>query len=308
MTLYLNLRQQMVGGYVLEQPYMLQGNAVADLNSLAAVDWSSIPQLISGRNVIFIVHGFNVDFAAGARMNDRLGPLLNLQDGDVAVGVLWPGDSFIPVIDYPFEGNVAITAGNAIAVFCRAYLASARSFSFASHSLGARVVLQALLGLDRPARSVTLLAAAINQSCLIAEYRAAARNTTTLSMLASKGDNVLKLAFPLGDPFADILHDDHPALEPALGYAGPSAAEAALLDGAWQLAFPATPPSVDYDHGSYMPPSAAVAPPAGAGPPPSYIPVAQYIANAFYGRPQSWPAAMPASAAQGLSYYSYPVS
>ena len=54
--------------------------------------------------------------------------------------------------------------------------------------------------------------------------------------------------------------------------------------------------------------SAAVAPPAAAGPPPSYIPVAQYIANAFYGRPQSWPAAMPASAAQGLSYYSYPVS
>jgi hypothetical protein len=306
MTLYLNLRQLTVGGTVLAQPYMLQGAAATDLNALTAVPWASIPQLVGGRNLLFIVHGFNVNFAAGARMNDRIGPLLNLAAGDLAIGVLWPGDSFIPVVDYPFEGDVAITAGKAIAIFCQTYLASARSFSFASHSLGARVVLQALLGLARPARSVTLMAAAINQDCLVQEYAAAARNTTSLSMLASKGDNVLKLAFPLGDPLADLLHDDHPVAEPALGYAGPSTSEAALVDGPWQIPLPAPPSNIDYDHGDYLPPSDAVEPPPSTNPP-SYIPVANFVANAFYGRPQSWPGTA-APAPGGVNFNLYPTS
>jgi hypothetical protein len=304
MTLYLNLRQLTVGGYVLDQPYMLQGAAATDLNSLTAVPWANIPQLVGGRNLLFIVHGFNVNFAAGARMNDRLRPLLNLAAGDLPIGVLWPGDSFIPVVDYPFEGNVAIAAGKAIATFCRTFLASARSFSFASHSLGARVVLQALLGLNRPARSVTLMAGAINQSCLVQEYAAAARNSTSLSVLASKGDNVLKLAFPLGDPLADLLHDDHPVFEPALGYAGPSISEVALVDGPWQIPLPAPPSNIDYDHGSYLPPSEAV-PPQPTTNPPSYVPVADYIANAFYGRPQSWPSMAPPGS-KGFNYNLYP--
>jgi Alpha/beta hydrolase of unknown function (DUF900) len=303
MTLYLNLRQLTVGGSVLDQPYMLQGAAATNINSLTSVPWANIPQLVGGRNLLFIVHGFNVNFAAGARMNDRIGPLLNLAAGDVAIGVLWPGDSFIPVVDYPFEGNVAIAAGKAIATFCRTYLVSARSFSFASHSLGARVVLQALLGLGRPARSVTLMAGAINQSCLTREYAAAARNTETLSVLASKGDNVLKLAFPIGDPFADLLHDDHPVFEPALGYAGPSTSEAALVEGPWQIPLSAPPSHIDYDHGSYLPPSDAVESPPATNPP-SYIPVASYIANAFYGRPQSWPGTVPLLQ-RGFNYHRY---
>jgi len=304
MTLYLNLRQLKVGGFVIGQPYMMQGAAATDLNSVQTLSWANVAQLVAGRNLLFIVHGFNVNFAAGARMNDRLCPLLNLAPGDLAIGVLWPGDSFIPVIDYPFEGNVAIASGKAIATVCRTFLTSARSFSFVSHSLGARVVLQALLGLDRPARSVTLMAGAINQSCLVQEYAAAARNATTLSVLASKGDQVLKLAFPLGDPFADLLHDDHPIHEPALGYAGPSASEAALIDGPWQIPFSAASSSMDYDHGSYLPPSGPVEP-APVTDPASYIPVAEYIANAFYGRPQSWPGpALPAP--RGWSYDIYP--
>lgn len=305
MTLYLNLRQLTVGGFVLDQPYMLQGAAATDLNSLTAVPWASIPALVGGRNLLFVVHGFNVNFAAGARMNDRIGPLLNLSAGDLVIGVLWPGDSFIPVVDYPFEGNVAIASGKAIATFCRTFLASAHSFSFASHSLGARVGMQALLGLNRPARSVTIMAGAINQNCLVEEYASAVKNAGRLSLLASKGDQVLKLAFPLGDPFADLLHDDHPVGEPALGYAGPSAAEAACVDGLWQIPLPAPPSNIDYDHGSYLPPSDPEVPLPATDPPSSYIPVAKFIANAFYGRPQSWPGTAPA-APQGVNFVRYP--
>lgn len=306
MTLYLNLRQLRVGGDVLNQPYMLQGTAATDVNSLTAVNWADIANLVAGRNLLFIVHGFNVDFDAGARMNDRIGPLLNLADGDVAIGVLWPGDSFIPVIDYPFEGNVAIAAGKAISAFCRRYLASAHSFSFASHSLGARVVLQALLGLDRRARSVTLMAGAVNQNCLAEEYEAAAGKAGRLSLLASRGDNVLRFAYPLGDPLADLLHDDHTVFEPALGYAGPSAALAAHVAGPWQIPMPAAPSNIDYDHSNYLPPSSA-AMPAPATDPPSYVPVAHYIANAFYGRRQTWPAMGAPPATRGFDYSRYPI-
>jgi len=166
------------------------------------------------------------------------------------------------------------------------------------------VVLQALLGLDRPARSVTLMAGAISQSCLIKEYAAAARNATSLSMLASRGDNVLKLAFPLGDPFADVLQGEQPAFEPALGYAGPATAESALVNGPWQIPMPAPPANIAYDHGNYLPPSDAEEPPPATNPP-SYVPVAEYIANAFYGRPQTWPGT-PQPAPQGFHYNLYP--
>jgi len=148
------------------------------------------------------------------------------------------------------------------------------------------------------------MAAAINQSCLVQEYAAAARNAAKLSVLASKGDRVLKLAFPLGDAFADLFHDDHPVFEPALGYAGPSASEAALFAGPWQISLPAPPSNVDYDHGSYLPPGDAVEPPPATNPP-SYIPVAHYIANAFYGRSQRWPGTPPQQA-RGFSYNLYP--
>jgi hypothetical protein len=291
-TLYLNLRQLTVGGYVAAQPYMLQGDGETPA-SLTAVVWNQIAPAIAGRNILFYIHGFNVNFNYGARCFQRLVPLLNLQGSDIAIGVLWPGDSWLPGIDYPIEGGVAITSGNAIAKFCRDYLATARSFSFASHSLGARVVLQALLGLDRPARSVTLTAPAINQNCLTEEYaNAVEAKITDLSVLASRGDNVLKLAFPPGDAGADLLHDDHPFGEPALGYAGPSAGEAALVDGPWQIPYTqggAYPPN--YDHGNYHPPGDIPAPPPG---PSTYATVATYISNAFYGRAQNWPApAMP---------------
>ena len=70
--------------------------------------------------------------------------------------MLWPGDSIIPIVDYPIEGNVAMQSGDFLAEFCNTSCASAQSFSFASHSLGARFVLQAVAKLNRKAQSVCL--------------------------------------------------------------------------------------------------------------------------------------------------------
>ena len=48
------------------------------------------------------------------------------------MGVLWPGDAWIPVVNYPFEGNDARNSGNNLADYCNTELGSALSLSFVS--------------------------------------------------------------------------------------------------------------------------------------------------------------------------------
>src|SRR5262249_1877754 len=176
---------------------------------------------LAGKNALFATHGFNVTQSEGAASLGALDKYLNLTPPSLLVGVLWPGDSYIPIVDYPFEGDVAIDCGQRLAAFCNDCCPSAQTLSFVSHSLGARLILQAVGGLARKAQSVCLTAAAINRDCLNTEYAAAARNSQSISILSSREDYVLKIAFSVGDPFADLLHDDHTPFEMALGYAGP---------------------------------------------------------------------------------------
>src|SRR5579863_7031136 len=99
--------------------------------------------------------------------------------------MLWPGDAWLPVVDYPFEGSVAIDCGRKLADFCNRWCTGAQSISFLSHSLGARLVLEAVAHLGRQARAVCLMAGAINRDCLTAEYARAAANAAAISVLAS---------------------------------------------------------------------------------------------------------------------------
>ena len=68
-------------------------------------------------------------------------------------------------------------------------------------------------------------------------------------MLASRKDWVLSLAFPLGDPISNALHDDHRFFERALGYEGPASTNVPLI-GPYQI-----PDTDDYEHSSYLPPA-----------------------------------------------------
>jgi len=177
MTYFVNCRSQAVGGSVVD-PYVLEGDGTADPPMLRAVGWSELQTLVAGRNILIATHGFNVSYQGGACSLGNLDAYLNSLGGltatDLYLGLLWPGDFWIPVINYPFEGNHAIDSGKRVAAFCNNQLAPAQSISFASHSLGARVVLQAVMGMSRRARSVCLMAAAINRDCLVGEYADAA--------------------------------------------------------------------------------------------------------------------------------------
>jgi hypothetical protein len=279
MTYFLSFRMRNVGGPVVP-PRLLEGDGTT--NTLTLVPESRIPSIVAGRNLLFAAHGFNVSGSDGACELGWLDRYFSLTTGSLYIGVLWPGDSWIPIVDYPFEGGVAVDCGDRLAAFCNQACVGAQSISFLSHSLGARLVLEAVSRLDRKALSVCLTAAAINRDCLTTQYRDAAENCERVSILASHEDFVLKVAFAAGDPFADLLHDDHTPFQAALGSNGPPTPAGPPILFPWQIPDPS-----DYGHHDYLPScqANAVPPPPGA----KWRQAADFMKRAFFAQPQTWP-------------------
>jgi hypothetical protein len=276
MSYFLSFRTQNIGGAVVD-PVLLQGDGTADPPALTVIPSAQVPAIIAGRNLLFATHGFNVSLPHGACSLGALDKYLALALPSLFIGILWPGDSWLPIVDYPSEGNVALDCGRRLAAFCNRSCSGAQSLSFLSHSLGARLVLEAIAHLDRQARSACLTAAAINRDCLTTEYADAAANAALISVLASGQDYVLKLAYRIGDPFADLLHDDHSPFEAALGSNGPPAPAPPPVRQPWQIA-----DGDDYGHFDYLPPC----PPL---PGDKWPKAADFMKRAFFGQPQTWP-------------------
>jgi Alpha/beta hydrolase of unknown function (DUF900) len=281
-TVYLSFRSCPVGGAVAD-PHGLEGDGTADPPALASLPAVALAARAAGKNVLFAVHGFNVSYDHGARSLGQLEPQLGLGASDLFVALLWPGDFWLPAVNYPFEGGTAMDCGRRLAAFCKRWLGQAQSLSFISHSLGARLVLEAVRRLDRRAQSVCLTAAAINRDCLSAEYAAAAANASAIAILASRRDLVLRLAYPIGDPIADLFNEDHTFFEPALGYKGPPTPAPPPIAPPWQI-----PNEEDYGHHDYLPPGDAVAAPPDI-PAARWVKVAGFAERAFRGMPQTWP-------------------
>jgi hypothetical protein len=262
MTLFLDFRSASVGGQAIG-PAVYESNG-PDVNTLLPLRPDEIAWRFGGKDLLFVAHGFNVNRERGVYSIASLDAFLQLQSPAIVVGVLWPGDSWLPVVDYPFEGSVAIATGRLLADWCNGPGNSAYTLSFLSHSLGARVVLEALLH--------------INRDCLSGEYALSRRIVDRITILSSVEDSVLKLAFTVGDPFADLLHDDHTPFRTALGYNGPPQS-------------PALPPSVrafpipdvlpHYGHGDYLPAN----PPAV---PEIWPRAAAFMKQTFLNQPQRW--------------------
>jgi hypothetical protein len=252
---FLNTRSLPLGGGVGPLSILDEANVVHSVSELTAA--------VRGRDVLLVTHGFNVNQMDGLQKLSNWARLLNLGNA-VTVGILWPGDSrWIHVVDYPLEGNEAIAAGNAVAAFLNANLAAAFSLSFTSHSLGARVVLQAIGGLNRPVRRLLLMAAAIDNTCLCAEYAEAAANVQSISVLASRSDDVLEWAFPAGNSLSGLVQSGLPYLHQALGREGPAdpfpSPNNIHVD--WQI-----PDRWNYGHGGYLPPQPFASNPIPYGP------------------------------------------
>ena len=248
--------------------------------TFARVPFALLSQRAAGRHVLFATHGFNVHLESGARSLARLEARIAPTGQELFIGVLWPGDWWIPAVNYPFAGSPAMAAGRGLAAICDQWLTDAASLSFVSHSLGARVVLEAAQATKKTPRNMCLTAAAVNRDCLVKEYARAGANASAISNLASEEDRVLQLAFPVGDPFANLLHDDHAFFKAALGRRGPARPIPSNTSPS-QI-----PSSLGYDHGNYLPPGdAAPAPDPNA----KWRDAADFMARAFRLQTQTWP-------------------
>jgi Alpha/beta hydrolase of unknown function (DUF900) len=220
MTRFLDVRISSVGGALAKSVSLFHGTAICNYRSLNHGEFLND---IRGRHVLIATHGFNVDRAAGIACLSNWERLLQLAPPSVFLGLLWPGDSvWLHGVDYPEEPRVADEAGQLIAPFLDANFAGAASISFASHSLGARVLLATVSKMSQPVRQATIMAGAIDDDCLNTEFQAAATKIGRISVLASKQDTVLSALFPLGNFLGGILDAGHPWRRAGLGQGGPS--------------------------------------------------------------------------------------
>jgi hypothetical protein len=225
---------------------------------------------IQGRDVLLGTHGFHVNRSDGIGNLSHWAKWVQSGPNGLFVGVLWPGDSrWIPFLDYPVEGNEAIKSGHLLGAYLGANFGGAASISLASHSLGARMVLETVRSLPTSFRvkALMLMAAAIDDNCLTGEYRDATARVGTISVLASQCDEVLKWAFPLGNPLSGIITRGDPYWHAALGRTGPTPPD----QPANLAKTPILPNSWEFGHSSYINYSGAGSAEAGPFPQPTVV-------------------------------------
>lgn len=244
MTQFLDLRLAPAGGGLAASVSIRQDTS----GGYQSMSPSDLLDSIRGRHVLLATHGFNVNRANGIACLSNWESLLQLPQPSAFLGVLWPGDSvWAHGLDYPEEPKIADEAGSLLAGFIDANFQQAASISFASHSLGARVVLATISHLSLPVRRVTLMAGAIDDNCLTTEFKAVAAKISVVSVLASKKDEVLSVCFPLGNFFAGIIAEGHPWWRAALGHCGPAKPWPAHFQPPFEI-----PDDWKFEHGNYL--------------------------------------------------------
>lgn len=245
-TYFIDLRADSSGGSPVAEvdSIVIRTDMEPNPNPAAPFD-AALKGAIHGKDVLFGTHGFHVNRADGMANLSHWAEWLELGSNGFFLGVLWPGDShWVPFLDYPVEGNEAIKSGQLLAGYLLANLIGAASWSFTSHSLGARLVLEAIRGLkgSPKLKTVTLMAAAIDDTVLSDEYQDAASQMQRISVLASPCDEVLEWAFPAGNLASGIITRGDPYWHGALGRFGPNPADqpqqlapTAIIPNPWQF-------------------------------------------------------------------------
>lgn len=277
MTIFVSVREQATAGSVVDaQVY----EGFVNQPGMTWKDPTWLRLQVKGKDVLLATHGFNVNQQKGVNSLGRLGDRLAQSpsaEREFFIGVLWPGDWWIPAVNYPVEAGDAVDSGRRLAIFCNKFLVLARSLSFVSHSLGARVILEAVKGLVPRARVACITAAAADYDCLDMQCEAARKNCDQIVNLASNKDNVLKYAYPAGDFLSDIFGDDDGPFHRALGLRGPKNPWSTNVEP-HQI-----PDDAGYGHGNYLPPSDPAATPG------KWEEASDFMARAFRRERQTWP-------------------
>jgi hypothetical protein len=268
-TYFIDLRADSAGGNPVADVsgVVIRKDTQRDPSPSRPLD-AELVQAVQGRDVLLGTHGFHVNRENGITNLSCWNQWLQLGSNGFFVGVLWPGDSrWLPFIDYPLEGDEAIRSGRVLADYLARKFAGVNSLSFASHSLGARTMLAAIRNLNQQTfklKTLTVMAAAIDDTCLVKEYQDAAKQMSKISVLASSCDDVLKWAFPAGNLASGIVTRGDPYWHGALGRYGPYPADQPA--NLWQT--PNLPELWKFGHHSYINCDGAV-----VGPPPFAVPL-----------------------------------
>lgn len=219
------------------------------------VDGDEVAHRLGGRALRFVIHGFNVDRNDGFRANGLLGELLDGPDADaVDVGVLWPGDFAIPVINYPFEFGDARETARLFARRLREVVRWNVPIRFVTHSFGFRVAMETLLAYGEandaplPVQELFFTAGADDSDVLgRSPYARALEGVERVVNLSSLSDRVLAGAFPFGDVVEAALWAGQETFRKAIGLVGPRAHGfgerlVSYRSGAW-----------GHDHSDYLP-------------------------------------------------------
>jgi hypothetical protein len=224
------------------------------------VEPSAFRMATRGADVTFLIHGFNVSRDEALAMYDKLEPMLaRIAEEDLIVTVLWPGDSKFGFLSFSVEGRDADDTGLAFIRFLEDYVAPDAGLNFASHSLGARVVMETVdrvrTARPNPVGQVCLTAPAIDSDSLThpAKYIAAVASLSRVAVLSSKRDRVLKWAYPLGDLLESFLFASADGAHSALGRKGPKK-DSTAPPAIWQRIYSTRiPKKVRARHADYFP-------------------------------------------------------
>ncbi|MDP3174515.1 MAG: alpha/beta hydrolase [Phenylobacterium sp.] len=224
---------------------------------------------LSGKSLCFLIHGFNVNrdrgyAGLGALAQELLGlgpsPVPGGVDGppaagaDLVIPVLWPGDWWLPGVNYPFELADAHETAQRFAEFLAGPALRAASLSFVTHSMGARVALETLAQARwaAPTDALVLTAPAVDDDALDdPRYAPAVAAVRRIMVVSSVKDSVLRDAFPLGDRVEAALWRGEHSSSRALGAFGPRLKPGS--PAAAKLRWFPIGPGDDYGHGDYVP-------------------------------------------------------
>ena len=176
-------------------------------------------ELPAGGSVLLLVHGYaNSATAARESWAAFLAGIAAVKIGgwmpQNPAGVQWPGDEPIIVVNqaaYPQKIGVSRDSASRIGTFLRATAGGTTGppilLSIVAHSLGCRLVAELLQGLSQPPAHrvivdrVVLMAAAVPTDRVDRgkPLRPGVEWAGGVGALFSEGDNVLKLAFPIGE-------------------------------------------------------------------------------------------------------------
>ena len=212
-------------------------------------DTATLVEKVRGQDVLLMTHGFENNRQQGTDALNEWKSHLQIDPPPFFIGVLWPGDGFLPIfIDYIWEGSEAEKSGTVLGQFVDANFGAAASVSFGSHSLGVRVMMQAISQLNniQKARHLITLAAAIEDDTLNKEFQGVAGKVKHISVIYSMQDHVLALAYPSGNLVGGVIERGNPNVKAALGRSGPASPAPASVIGN-----PRLPDTWSYGHTDY---------------------------------------------------------